>query len=112
MPVWLADNWATPDSVSDVLMPCYTSNPVAKATCPVSDLFECNTFIVLCIADATAYSTVHFDQENGSFVLNTTCVGNESRLLDCQYTVVYNCSHDEDAGISCKDECEFSCTIP
>ena len=35
------------------------------------------------------------------------CVGNESRLVDCQYTAIHNCLHSEDAGISCKAECEF-----
>jgi len=51
------------------------------------------------------------DQGNGSFVVNSTCVGNENRLVDCQYTVVYNCSQNEDAAISCKDECEFNCVL-
>ena len=51
------------------------------------------------------------DQGNVSFVVNSTCVGNENRLVDCQYTVVYNCSQNEDAAISCKDECEFNCVL-
>ena len=63
-------------------------------------------------ADATAYSRSHFGQGNGSLVLDNTCVGNESRLVDCQYTVVSNCSLNQDAGISCKDECEFNCVLP
>ena len=61
--------------------------------------------------DATAYSSAHFGQGNGSIVLDdVTCVGNESRLVDCQYTANHSCVHSEDAGISCKHECK--CTWP
>ena len=56
---------------------------------------------------ATAYSNAYFGQGNGSVVLDdVACVGNESRLVDCQYTANNNCTHTEDAGISCKAECK------
>ena len=61
------------------------------------------------VTDATGYSSAYFGQGNGSVVLdNVACVGNEIRLVDCQYTANDNCSHSEDAGVSCKRECEFS----
>ena len=61
--------------------------------------------------DATAYSSAHFGQGNGSIVLDdVACVGNESRLVDCQYNATHNCVHNKDAGISCKHECK--CTWP
>ena len=57
--------------------------------------------------DATAYSSAHFGQGNGSILLDdVACVGNESRLVDCQYTAIHNCVHNKDAGISCKHECK------
>jgi len=63
--------------------------------------------IIIYITDATAYSSAHFGQGNGSIVLDdVACVGNESRLVDCQYTANHNCFHSEDAGISCKAECK------
>ena len=58
-------------------------------------------------SDATAYSNAYFGQGNGSVVLDdVTCVGNESRLVGCQYTANNDCTHSEDAGISCKAECK------
>ena len=64
--------------------------------------------LLLFITDATAYSNAYFGQGNGSIVLDdVACVGNETRLTDCRYTAIHNCGHNEDAGISCKAECEF-----
>ena len=64
--------------------------------------------IIIYITDATAYSNAYFGQGNGSIVLDdVACVGNESRLMDCQYTANHNCLHSEDAGISCKTECKY-----
>ena len=58
-------------------------------------------------SDATAYSNAHFGQGTGPILLDdVACVGNESRLVDCQYTSVHNCAHIEDAGASCKAECK------
>ena len=58
------------------------------------------------LVDATAYSRAYFGQGNGSIVLDdVACVGNESRLVDCQSTSIHNCVHSEDAGASCKAEC-------
>ena len=93
MPVLHADNWATLDLVSVIF----------KISC--HDL----TAHDLYVTDATAYFNAYFGQGNGSVVLDdVACVGNESRLVDCQYTVIHNCSHSEDAGVSCKRECKFS----
>jgi len=58
-------------------------------------------------ADATAYPNAYFGQGNGSIVLDdVACVGNETRLVDCQFTATHNCVHSEDAGASCKAECK------
>ena len=60
------------------------------------------------ITGAMGYSNAHFGQGSAPILLdNVACVGNERRLVDCQYTAIYNCAHSEDAGASCKAECEF-----
>ena len=57
--------------------------------------------------DASAYSNAHFGQGTGPTLLgDVDCVGNETRLVDCQYTATPNCIHGEDAGVSCKRECK------
>ena len=64
--------------------------------------------IIIYITDATAYSNAYFGQGTGAILLdNVACVGNESRLVDCLYSPIHNCLHSEDAGASCKAECEF-----
>ena len=104
MQVLHADNWATLDSVSILNQMVYFS---------VHDLFlfclHLTHFEHSYVTDATAYFDAYFGQGNGSVVLdNVACVGNESRLVDCQYTAIHNCSHSDDAGVSCKRECELS----
>ena len=58
--------------------------------------------------DASAYSNAHFGQGTGPVLVgDVDCVGNEGRLMDCQYTATPNCIHGEDAGVSCKTECKY-----
>ena len=69
---------------------------------PASVTVMCPIFVV----GATARGSVYYGQGSGPILLDdVACVGNESRLLDCQYTSIHNCVHSEDAGISCKAEC-------
>ena len=35
------------------------------------------------------------------------CVGNETRLVDCQSAAIPSCSHSDDAGVLCKAECKM-----
>lgn len=57
--------------------------------------------------DAAVRGSAYFGQGNGSIHLdNVACVGNESRLLDCQYTANHNCSHLQDVGVVCNRTCK------
>ena len=57
--------------------------------------------------DASAYSNAHFGQGTGPILLSDVdCAGNETRLVECQYSATPNCIHGEDAGVSCETECK------
>ena len=38
---------------------------------------------------------------------DVACVGNETRLVDCQSAAVPSCGHSDDAGASCKADCTY-----
>ena len=57
--------------------------------------------------DAAARGSAYFGQGNDSILLNDVgCVGNEKKLLDCQYTSNHNCSHLQDVGVVCNRTCK------
>ncbi len=57
------------------------------------------------ITGATQQSFAHFGQGNGEIVLDDVmCDGSESELLDCKYDdITVDCSHFEDAGVTCAE---------
>lgn len=57
--------------------------------------------------DAAVQGSAFYGPGNSSILLNNVdCVGNESRLVDCQYTATPNCAHGEDAGVVCNRTCK------
>ena len=42
---------------------------------------------------------------------DVACVGNETRLIDCQSAAIPSCSHSDDAGVLCKAECKMKCNL-
>lgn len=63
-------------------------------------------FLVLHI-DAAVRGSAYFGQGNDSILLRAVaCVGNESKLVDCQYTANHNCSHLQDVGVVCNRTCK------
>ena len=53
---------------------------------------------------ATEHSFAHFGQgSNDIFLDEVMCDGSESRLLDCPYDPNHDCSHFEDAGVTCAE---------
>lgn len=61
----------------------------------------CYTYIQIIIA-TTSYVGGYFGQGTGLIVFgNTQCNGSESSLWSCQHSSAGNCSHLQDAGVSC-----------
>ena len=57
--------------------------------------------------EATALHYATFGQGDGAIFLdNVYCIGNETRLADCQHQGIasHDCSHYEDAGVVCPGE--------
>ena len=62
-------------------------------------------YIFVSTEGATAYSNAFYGRGSGSIYLdNVGCIGTESRLVDCSHRGigVHDCSHYEDAGLSCQ----------
>ena len=55
-----------------------------------------------CISGAVARTSAYYGQGLGPIQLdNVQCTGSESRLLDCTHLAIHDCSHSEDAGVTC-----------
>ena len=75
---------------------------------PASVTVMCPIFVV----GATARGSVYYGQGSGPILLDdVACVGNESRLVDCQYTDNHNCGHNEDIGVLCNRTCKYLISI-
>ena len=58
-------------------------------------------FISLITGSYPTYSA-SFGEGRGAILLNQlACLGNETRLVDCQSTSTSQCTHSEDAGVRC-----------
>ena len=56
-----------------------------------------------------AVSHSHFGQGNGSiYIDDVQCSGTEIALVQCTYTTLHDCSHIEDAGVRCIEQCLVS----
>ena len=70
------------------------------------------TFSFVCLSvlsDAVAYSNAFYGQGTVPVLLDDVrCIGTESRLLDCPYTTKDNCTHSQDAAISCTTSNELA----
>jgi len=53
--------------------------------------------------DAIAYQSTQFGQGTTAsvFLDNVACVGNESRLVDCNSTTAVTCTVQDAAGVGC-----------
>ena len=60
-----------------------------------------------------SYSNAYFDQGSGPiWIDNIECMGNESTLFSCGHlgiNITRNCSHNEDAGVTCYGEQGIIC---
>ena len=75
--------------------------PIASAR---HNLCNAHESYLVCIIDATAFSNAYFGQGILPILLDdVSCLGSESQLLDCSYdSNTADCSHSEDAGVSCQ----------
>ena len=65
--------------------------------------FFCFIFVI----DAIARGSAFYGQGTGPILLDdVACVGNETRLVDCQHTTNHNCVHGEDVGVMCNRTCK------
>ena len=70
---------------------------------PASVTVLCPIFVVGAAARGSAY----YGHGSGPILLDdVACVGNESRLVDCQYTDNHNCGHNEDISVLCNRTCK------
>ena len=59
------------------------------------------------VPDAVVRGSAFYGQGTGLILLDdVACDGNESRLVDCQYTANHNCVHGEDVGVQCNRTCK------
>ena len=57
---------------------------------------------------ALAFSGALYGSGNGSIILDVvSCLGNESRLVDCPSNPNMNCNHSQDASVLCQP-CEYN----
>ena len=72
----------------------------------VPDTFCVGLFV---LSDAVAYSNAFYGQGTVPVLLDDVrCIGTESRLIDCPYTANDNCTHSQDAAISCTTSNELA----
>ena len=59
--------------------------------------------LLTCCTGAVALPRARFGQGNDVPILldDLRCAGTESRLIDCPYTTIDNCTHSEDASVNC-----------
>lgn len=63
------------------------------------------------VLDAVARTNAFYGQGSGPINIDDpACVGNESRLLDCPFSLIHNCVHSEDAGADCNPNSEKQIT--
>ena len=71
------------------------------------DLWDSNDANVVCRQlgysnAANAYKRAQYGQGTGTIWLDDVdCTGSESSIFDCAFTTQHDCSHSEDAGVSC-----------
>ena len=69
-------------------------------------VFVCSPWHHVHRSQVQAFSSAHFGQGNATSQIwldQVDCTGNESRLTDCSANALgdHDCSHAEDAGVSC-----------
>ncbi|XP_019857973.1 PREDICTED: deleted in malignant brain tumors 1 protein-like [Amphimedon queenslandica] len=71
------------------------------------DYWDTNDATVVCrqlgyYVTGPPYFGAYFEQRTGSMLMNNVgCTGSESTLTSCYHTTNHNCTHDQDAGVSC-----------
>ena len=68
---------------------------------------------VIAPSDAVAFGSARFGRTNGRINMNyVQCTGSEDSLLECDYVgfTVFD-SHNEDAGVRCFEESNFTSVI-
>ena len=85
---WSADNWDMQLKVParhSVLLVYYMLPPVYTG--------------------ALAHNNAYFGEGSGPiFIGRTQCSGSESSIAQCTYNTVTQCSHSDDAGVTCSGE--------